>query len=141
MRKFPARFVLEDNGQYSVFFLGKGMEGCLTYGNNMEEAKHNAQEALDGYLCSLYSHREKIPVPQAQAADDIIFFTPSPNIEFAIKLREERERRKINQLEMARRMNIAASQYQRLENPRKANPTFSTIIKIEDALNEKIFLK
>ena len=57
---FPARFKMEDNGQYSVFFLGKGMEGCITYGSDMEEAKHNAQEAQDGYLRSLCSHREKI---------------------------------------------------------------------------------
>lgn len=77
---FPARFKMEDNGQYSVFFLGKGMEGCITYGSDMEETKHNAQEALDGYLRSLCSHREKIQPPQARDGEDIITFMPSDSV-------------------------------------------------------------
>ena len=77
---FPARFKLEGNGQYSVFFLGKGMEGCLTYGSNMEEAKRNAEDALDGYLRSLCSHRKKIQPPQARDGEDIITFMPSDDI-------------------------------------------------------------
>ena len=38
---FPAQFKMESNGQYSVFFLGKGMEGCITYGSNIELVYEN----------------------------------------------------------------------------------------------------
>ena len=50
------------------------------YAADMEEAKHNAQEALDGYLRSLCSHREKIQPPQARDGEDIITFMPSDSV-------------------------------------------------------------
>lgn len=34
----------------SVFFLGSGMDGCITYGDDIEDARRNAREALEAYL-------------------------------------------------------------------------------------------
>ena len=47
---YPARIVREEDGKYSVFFLGEGMDGCMTYGIDFEDALRNAEEALSLYL-------------------------------------------------------------------------------------------
>ena len=43
MKRYPAKFDREDDGRYSVFFLGSGMDGCITYGDDIEDARRNAQ--------------------------------------------------------------------------------------------------
>ena len=47
---YPAIFTLED-GCYTVEF--PDLEGCLTYGDTLEEAFFNAKEALAGYSASV----------------------------------------------------------------------------------------
>ena len=49
---YPAIFTLEHN-VYEVEF--PDLDGCLTYGMNMQEAFSNAQEALTGYKKYAYS--------------------------------------------------------------------------------------
>ncbi len=141
MIRFPAKFIKEDNGQYSVMFLGSGMEGCITYGDSLDEAMSNAQEALDAWLGSLYSNRMRIPVPEQIKGNGIYSFSPSPRISFAIQLREEREKLNLSQQQMAEKTGIAAAQYQRLENPRKTNPTLSTLVKLQHAIGKDVFLR
>lgn len=141
MMRYPAKIRNEEDG-YCVYFLGTGMDGCVTYGTDLADAKKNAQEALDCYLESFYQHREPIPLPETFVQeDDLYYFEPSPKTDFAITLRFEREKRSLSQQEIASKMGIACAQYQRMENPRKANPTLETIIKIQEALGAKIFLK
>lgn len=80
MAGYPARLVKEENGQYSVLFLSPGLEGCVTYGNDLEEARLNAQEALDLYLETMYSARECIPFPHLAEGEDICYFEPEVNV-------------------------------------------------------------
>lgn len=141
MNEYPARFVKEEDGKFSVFFLGKGMEGCITYGNDRDDARKNAQEALDAYIGYLYSERKRIPAPVSVSGDGIEYFTPDYRIQFAITLRKNREKRHITQSDMAFRMGILPAQYQRLENPKKTNPTLETIHRIEEALGDSVFLR
>ena len=63
MIKYPAKIVREEDGKYSVFFLGDGMDGCMTFGMSLDDAKKNAQEALDLYIEYLYSEKRRIPIP------------------------------------------------------------------------------
>jgi antitoxin HicB len=37
------------------------LPGCITYGETLEVAKHNAQEAIELYVESLKEHGEDIP--------------------------------------------------------------------------------
>jgi len=37
------------------------LPGCITYGTYLEEAKHNAKEAIELYVESLKAHGEEIP--------------------------------------------------------------------------------
>ena len=141
MKGYPARFEKNDDGRFSVFFLGSGMEGCITYGNDESDAERNAQEALDAYIGYLYSSKKDIPFPADISGDDIHYFLPDCRIRFAIVLRWEREKDSLTQWDMAMRLGILPAQYQRLENPRKTNPTLDTMHRIEMALGREIFLR
>ena len=37
------------------------LPGCISYGRNLNEAKQNIQDAIDGYIKSLIKHKETIP--------------------------------------------------------------------------------
>ena len=37
------------------------LPGCITYGQNLTEAKKMARDAIKGYLASLRKHKESIP--------------------------------------------------------------------------------
>lgn len=141
MIKYPAKIVREEDGKYSVFFLGDGMDGCMTFGMSLDDAKKNAQEALDLYIEYLYSEKRRIPIPSDIEGNDIYYFEPNFRIQFALKLRDSREKISLSQSEMAARMGILPAQYQRLENPKKTNPTLETIYRIEEALHSNVFLK
>lgn len=60
-------FRSEPEGGFTV--LVPILPGCITYGKNLEEARQNAFDAIDGYLASLVKHREPIP------SDDASFIT------------------------------------------------------------------
>lgn len=38
------------------------LPGCVTYGENLAEAKKMAADAIKGYVTSLHKHRESIPL-------------------------------------------------------------------------------
>ncbi len=60
MINYPALIDLDGDGiSYNVRF--PDLEGCLTYGRGLDEAKVNAREALSVYLESLDSRSRDIP--------------------------------------------------------------------------------
>ncbi len=62
MRKITYLAVLEpDNDGYGVFF--PDLPGCVSYGNNLEEAQINAKEALELHVYGLEKESEKLPEP------------------------------------------------------------------------------
>lgn len=141
MNGYPAKFEKEEDGRYSIYFLGDGMDGCITYGDNIDDARKNAREALNAYIGYLYSAKMNIPIPSDISGDDIEYFSPDFRIEFAIILRKEREGKNLTQNDMAKKLGMLPSQYQRLENPNKTNPTLETMHKIEMALDKSVFLR
>lgn len=50
----------EPEGGYTVFV--PGLEGCITYGKDIEEAKNMAKEAIALYIVSL--KEDGLPVPK-----------------------------------------------------------------------------
>ena len=59
----PAKFILDDNGEYSVIF--PDLDGCVTCGDNLERALEMAQEAMGLYLVALEEHRHEMPAASA----------------------------------------------------------------------------
>lgn len=56
---YAVLFQKEPEGGYTAIV--PSLAGCVTYGNNLEEAKKMAREAIELYLESLKEHNEEIP--------------------------------------------------------------------------------
>jgi antitoxin HicB len=137
MIAYPARFEKADEGGYVVEFID--IPSCVTEGDTLEEAQVMAQEALTGVLTSMDSRKMRIPVPSQITGDDIFSIEPDLKTAFAISLKQERERLGLTQKEVAERMKVKWSFYQRIENPRKSNPTLRTIEKLQKVFSRQFF--
>lgn len=135
MLAYPAQIEKQDDG-YIVTF--PDLENVMTYGATLTEALHNAEEALNGCIESDFERNFTIP-PAATIVPTQLFSIPvAPHIAVAIMLRSLRADR--SQTEVARQLNISYQVYQRLENPRKANPTVKTLEKIAKVFGKRFEL-
>jgi antitoxin HicB len=96
-----------------------------TYGHTREEALVMAKEALEGCLECDISRGMPIPPPSYKGGYPV---TVASHIALPLQLRELRGRR--SQGDIAQKLGLSYQSYQRLENPRKANPTVKTLEKI-----------
>ncbi len=101
------------------------MPNIVTCGFTNEEALAMAKEALDACLEVDISHGNEIPVPSYTDGYPIPI---ASHIVLALRLRELRGEQ--SQTDIARRLGLSYQSYQRLENPRKANPTIKTLERI-----------
>ena len=139
MIAYPAKFKKAAEGGYVVEFID--IPSCVTEGDTLEEAKAMAKEAISAMLYSLDSRRMNIPEPSAIKGRGIFFIEPELKIAFAITLKKEREHLGLSQKDVAERMNVNWTYYQRIENPRRTNPTLGTIEKLQKVFNRQfIFL-
>jgi antitoxin HicB len=135
MLKYPAHIVKDDDS-YLVSFLD--LENVSTYGSSIEEALANAEEALNGCLESDFERNFTIPDPSLSDSSYVYQITVAPNISLAIMLRKLRADR--SQMEIARQLHVSYQVYQRLENPRKSNPTIKTLEKVARAFGKWVDL-
>jgi antitoxin HicB len=101
------------------------MPNVQTFGNTHEEALAMAQDALEGCLESDVSRGLPIPPPVYKKGYPIAV---ASHIAVSLQLRELRGEQ--SQTDIARKLGLSYQAYQRLENPRKANPTIKTLEKI-----------
>ncbi|MDR1972704.1 MAG: type II toxin-antitoxin system HicB family antitoxin [Treponema sp.] len=101
------------------------MPNIQTFGNTHEEALAMAREALEGCLESDISRGLVIPPPACKEGYPV---PVAPHIVLSLRLRELRGEQ--SQTDIARRLGLSYQSYQRLENPRKANPTVKTLERI-----------
>ena len=101
------------------------MPNVMTCGFTHDEALVMAKEALDGCLESDISRGLPIPPPKYKKGYPI---TVSNHIVLSLRLRELRGEK--SQSDIANKLGLSYQAYQRLENPRKANPTVKTLEKI-----------
>ena len=97
----------------------------ITCGFSNEEARIMAKEALDGCLEADISRGLTIPPPSYKKGYPV---SVSSHIVLSLQLRELRGEH--SQSDIARKLGLSYQAYQRLENPRKANPTVKTLEKI-----------
>jgi antitoxin HicB len=135
MISYPARFKKAVEGGYIVEFID--IPSCITEGDTLEEAKTMAKEALSAMLFSLDSRKMTIPEPSTVKGKSIYYIEPEMKIAFAITLKKERERLGLSQKDIAERMNVNWTYYQRIENPRRTNPTLVTIDKLQKIFNRR----
>jgi antitoxin HicB len=101
------------------------MPNVVTCGFTHEEALAMAKEALEGCLEVDISHGNEIPLPSYSKGYPI---PVASHIALSLKLRELRGGQ--SQTNIAEKLGLSYQAYQRLENPRKANPTVKTLEKI-----------
>ena len=101
------------------------MPNVLTYGVSHEHALAMAKEALDG--CLEVEILQGLPIRPPSFAGGHPVHVAS-HIALSLRLRNLRGER--TQTEIASKLGLSYQAYQRLENPRKANPTVKTLEKI-----------
>ena len=137
MISYPAVFDYDnEDGVYNVSF--PDLPGCLTFGDTLEEAIANAEEALGAYLESIDGRRLRIPDPSGQTGDNVHIIEPDTKIGFAIWLKKQREARGLSQSDIASQLGIAYQTYQRIEDPARSNPTLTTILKLEKVFDHRL---
>lgn len=113
------------------------LPGCFTSANTLAKAKAAAQSALNGYLESLDSRKLSIPVP-SRVTKNMTPIMPSLPISFAITLKQEREKQGLTQKEVAKRLGVNWSACQRIENPRRTNPTLVTLERLQGVFGTEL---
>jgi antitoxin HicB len=101
------------------------MPNIQTFGYTEDEALAMAKEALEGCLEVDISHGNDIPPPAYKKGFPV---SVASHIALSLKLRELRGSQ--SQTNIAQKLGLSYQAYQRLENPRKANPTVKTLEKI-----------
>jgi len=115
--------IKKEGNEFIVSF--PDLPNVITCGFSHEEALSLAKEALDGCLEADFSSGISIPSASYKKGYPI---NVSSHIALSFQLRELRGEQK--QSDIAQKLGISAQAYQRLENPRKANPTVKTLEKI-----------
>ena len=135
---YPARIIWDKNdGVFHVVFLD--LPGCITYGENLAEAKEMAADALTGVLESMIAHDEEVPAASSnESSVDVYEIEPSKNISFVLWLRKKRKEHGLSLTDMSDKLGVAYHAYQRLEDPGKSNPTIKTIAKLELVFGERV---
>ena len=136
MLQYPAK-IRKSDGVYLVTF--PDFETINTWGETLEYALKNAEEALNGCLESDFERGFRIPDPSGKKGRNTYDIPVKPHIAVSIMLRKLRAGR--TQQEIARKLNISFQVYQRLENPRKSNPTIKTLEKVASAYGKQVTLE
>jgi antitoxin HicB len=104
-------------------------EGIMTYGDTLEEAKKMAAEAASGLLETYLEHDFAFTIPRANK--DWYEIELDPGLAFALWLRSARKAHNMTLTDIAEKMGVKYQVYQKLENPKTANPTLKTMRKLE----------
>lgn len=135
MLAYPAHIEKSDDSFLVTF---PDLENVVTYGASLEEALVNAEEALNGCIEADFERNFTIPPPSLLSGEGVYQIPVAPHVAVAVMLRTLRAER--SQIDVARQLNISYQVYQRLENPRKANPTIKTLEKIARVFGKRVDL-
>ncbi|HKP94708.1 MAG TPA: helix-turn-helix domain-containing protein [Fibrobacteria bacterium] len=108
-----------------------------TYGPSLEAALENAAEALNGTLETEFERGYSLPVASDRGGRRSYHpIRVLPHIEIAYALKKLRNGH--SQTDIARKLGISYQSYQKLENPRKCNPTVKTLERIAQVLGKEL---
>jgi antitoxin HicB len=122
------------DGAYIVSF--PDLPSVNTYGDTIDEALKNAAEALNGALETDFERGYTLPQAKERPGRNFHPIEVYPHIEIAYTLRQLRK--EFSQKEIAAKLGVSPQAYQKLENPRKCNPTIKTLERIGTAFNRRV---
>jgi antitoxin HicB len=126
--------VEKQEGVFLVSF--PDLENVNTFGESLESALENAKEALNGVLESDFERGFSLPEFKEYRGKNYYSIPVFPHLEIVYTLRKLRNGK--SQIQIARSLGISYQAYQKLENPRKCNPTIKTLEKISTVLGKKL---
>ena len=126
--------VEKEDGSYLVSF--PDLPNVNTFGDTLEVALHNAEEALNGALQADFGRGFELPKTRRHAGRGFHPVHILPHIAVAYELR--RMRRGLSQTEIARRVGVSYQAVQKLENPKTSNPSIKTLEKIAGAFGKRV---
>lgn len=139
MIAYPAIFKEDKSaGGYTVEF--PDLPGCISEGDTFEEAHQYSKDALSLYLESIDLRKLPIPKPSIRKGKNIYYIEPEMKVAFAIWLKLNREEKHFSQQHIAKKLGISQQAYQKYENPKKTNPPFSNLLKLEKIFEKNIFV-
>jgi len=121
----------QEGGEYIAQF--PDLPNIVTCGFSHEEALAMAKEALDGVLAADIAHGLDVPPPAFAGGNPVAV---ANHIAIALQLRTLRGDQ--SQTEIARKLGLSYQAYQRLENPKRANPTLKTLERIAGAFGKEL---
>jgi antitoxin HicB len=130
---FYSKIIKKEN-EFIVSF--PDLPNINTYGDNLEEALKNAEDALNGSLESDFERGFKLPQAKEYNGKYYYLIPVLPHLEIAYNLRQIRNGK--SQVSIAKELGISYQAYQKLENPRKCNPTIKTLEKISIVFGKKL---
>jgi antitoxin HicB len=137
MIRYPAVFEYDASEHvYNVHF--PDIKGCVTFGDDLDEARRMASEALTGTLLTLIDKGREIPTPSTLKGANIHLVEPEKTVAFALWLRDQRRKAGMTQTEVADKLGVKYQVYQRLEDPERANPTLKTIQRLERVFGQRL---
>lgn len=112
------------------------LQGCVTQADSRSELEVNMQEALNLYLSENSDSRIIFRVPQEKiTGKNIVQVKVNPSVAVAMNIRQARLRMNKTQREMATLLGVKhLSNYQRLEDPKRANPELKTIVALMELI-------
>ncbi|MCL1991434.1 MAG: helix-turn-helix domain-containing protein [Spirochaetes bacterium] len=113
-------------------------DGYITYGDSLDEAKNMAVEATRGLLESYLEHGDKVTIPKTVKGRGWHNIEVEPGLAFALWLRNTRLSHNMSLADIAEKMGVKHNVYQKLENPKTANPTLKTLKKLELIFGEEL---
>ena len=124
----------KEDGVYLVSF--PDFEHINTYGDTISDAVKYAHDALNLVLAVDFERGFVLPEPSVVKGRNVYPIRVQPNIAIAYQLRRLRKNR--SQADIALKIGISYQAYQKLENPRKCNPTVKTLEKISAAMGKTL---
>ncbi|NOR44286.1 MAG: helix-turn-helix domain-containing protein [Candidatus Delongbacteria bacterium] len=124
----------KEDGTYVVSF--PDLPNINTFGETIDEALINAEEALNGSLESDFERGFKFIKPKKYKGNKFYKIYLQLHIVISYNLRKIRAKK--SQIDIAKKLGISYQAYQKLENPRKCNPTVKTLEKIARIFHKEL---
>jgi antitoxin HicB len=97
-----------------------------------------AVEAVSGLLESYLEHGDIFTIPDMPNLPDWHKIEPEPELAFALWLRSTLKSHNITLADVADKMGVKYQVYQKLENPKLANPTLKTLKRLEQIFDVEL---
>ncbi len=146
MISYPALFQQDEEHPHlwavQIPWLDGSPEGAYTCGTGLDEARRMAQDLVECWLILHTDAGRPYPAPRGVPEDNgWELVQPSLRVWMALTIKRLRKDRGWSQVEAAKRLGITQPVYAKMEDPRKANPTLSTLERVERAFEVHLKLE